>query len=369
MNNLCLHTLSLVGFKNYFHASLHFSEKFNCIVGDNGEGKTNLLDAIYYLSCTKSFLNSTDQQNIHHDSTMFMIQGFFSVASAEEEVVCAQLKDERKQLRVNKSEVIRFADHIGKFPIVLSSPLDIELIFDGSEARRRFMDNLIAQYDRHYLEDLIVYTKALQQRNAQLKLFSKTPYDADSLAVWSLQLIETGKRIYEKRKSVSADFLPVFQKYYSRISSDKERVGWGYKSPLDKGDFEALLNEAMDRDRAMEYTSVGIHKDDWEFKINDQPIKKFASQGQQKSYLLAVKLSQYEFIKQKKQTLPILLLDDVYDKLDERRLTSLLQLLSTPDFGQIVITDTGETRIKNIFENMGQAQKMFKVTNGEVVVC
>ena len=366
MNKLILHKISIVGFKNYSQLNLHFSEKFNCIVGDNGGGKTNLLDAIYYLSFTKSYFNLIDLQNIHPDSNLFLIQGGFRQGENEDEVYCAQVKGERKQVKVNKNEVARFADHVGNFPAVMSSPSDIELIFDGSETRRKFIDSIIAQYDRQYLEDSIAYTKALQQRNAQLKNFSKTGFDADVLGIWNRQLVESGNRIYEKRKKISLELLPVFQKYYSAISADKERVGLTYKSQLDKGDFEALLNESIDKDRIMEYTTVGIHKDDWEFKMNDYPIKKFASQGQQKSYLLSVKLSQYEFIRLQKRVKPILMLDDIYDKLDENRLKRLIDVLSTDEFGQVFITDTNEDRIKTLFKGIKSEMKIFNVRDGEI---
>lgn len=366
MNKLILYKISVVGFKNYSQLNLHFSEKFNCIVGDNGGGKTNLLDAIYYLSFTKSYFNLIDLQNIHPDSNLFLIQGGFKQGENEDEVYCAQVKGERKQVKVNKNEVARFADHVGNFPVVMSSPSDIELIFDGSETRRKFIDSIIAQYDRQYLEDIIAYTKALQQRNAQLKNFSKTGFDADVLGIWNRQLVESGNRIYEKRKKISLELLPVFQKYYSAISADKERVGLTYKSQLDKGDFEALLNESIDKDRIMEYTTVGIHKDDWEFKMNDYPIKKFASQGQQKSYLLSVKLSQYEFIRLQKRVKPILMLDDIYDKLDENRLKRLIDVLSTDEFGQVFITDTNEDRIKTLFKVIKSEMKIFNVRDGEI---
>ena len=366
MNKLILYKISVVGFKNYSQLNLHFSEKFNCIVGDNGGGKTNLLDAIYYLSFTKSYFNLIDLQNIHPDSNLFLIQGGFKQGENEDEVYCAQVKGERKQVKVNKNEVARFADHVGNFPVVMSSPSDIELIFDGSETRRKFIDSIIAQYDRQYLEDIITYTKALQQRNAQLKNFSKTGFDADVLGIWNRQLVESGNRIYEKRKKISLELLPVFQKYYSAISADKERVGLTYKSQLDKGDFEALLNESIDKDRVMEYTTVGIHKDDWEFKMNDYPIKKVASQGQQKSYLLSVKLSQYEFIRLQKRVKPILMLDDIYDKLDENRLKRLIDVLSTDEFGQVFITDTNEDRIKTLFKGIKSEMKIFNVRDGEI---
>ncbi|MBI4929210.1 MAG: DNA replication/repair protein RecF [Bacteroidetes bacterium] len=386
---MTLHKLSLVSFKNYAHADVIFSERFNCIVGNNGEGKTNLLDAIHYLSFTKSYFNPIDSQNIFHDAPLFVIQGEFKVGEKEEEVYpvgqepqscevyCAQKKSERKQVKLNKKEVTRFADHIGMFPVVMTSPSDIELILEGSEIRRKFADSIISQYDRAYLEDIIAYTKVLLQRNAQLKQFSrKGSFDADALKIWDAQLVEFGKRIFNKRKEFSAEFEPIFQKYYELISGGKEKVEIAYQSQLSKGDFEALLNESQDKDRVMEYSTVGVHKDDWEFRMGESesansfsrnyPAKKFASQGQQKSYLLAVKLAQFEFVKQHKQIIPILMLDDIHDKLDEHRTKRLIELVNTNDFGQVFITDTSKERIQKLFKGVNSETKLFKVKDGSI---
>lgn len=368
MEHLSLHKLSLVNFKNYAQAELVFSERFNCITGNNGEGKTNLLDAIHYLSFTKSYFNSIDSQNILHDTPLFVVQGEFKLGEKEFEVFCAQKKGERKQLKVNKNEVLRFADHIGLLPVVMASPSDVELILEGSEIRRKFADTIISQYDRSYLEDIINYTKILLQRNAQLKQFSRSnSFDDDALKIWDTQLVALGNKIFKKRKSFSAEFEPIFKKYYEFISGGKENVQMNYSSQLSNGDFEAMQNEARDKDRAMEYTTVGIHKDDWEFKMNDFSAKKMASQGQQKSYLLAIKLAQFEFIKQHKQFAPILLLDDIHDKLDEQRVKRLIELVSTGEFGQIFITDTGKDRIQKLFKGVKAEIKIFIVKKGEVL--
>lgn len=374
MERLSLHKLSLVSFKNYAHVEIIFSDRFNCIAGNNGEGKTNLLDAIHYLSFTKSYFNPIDSQNIFHDAPMFVIQGEFKVVrrtpsggEKEDEVYCAQKKGERKKVKLNKKEVTRFADHIGLFPVVMTSPSDIELILEGSEIRRKFADSIISQYDRHYLEALIAYTKVLLQRNAQLKQFSKKGnFDSESLRMWDVQLIELGNKIFKKRKEFSAGFEPIFQKYYELISGGKEKVEIAYQSQLSKGDFEALLNETLEKDRVTEYTTVGIHKDDWEFRMNKFPAKKFASQGQQKSYLLSVKLAQFEFIKQHKQIIPILMLDDIHDKLDEQRVKCLIELVSGNDFGQVFITDTSKERVQKLFKGVSAEMKIFKVKDGSI---
>ncbi|HEY4797848.1 MAG TPA: DNA replication and repair protein RecF, partial [Bacteroidia bacterium] len=258
-------------------------------------------------------------------------------------------------------------DHIGMFPVVMASPSDIELILEGSEIRRKFADSIISQYDRNYLENIIAYTKVLLQRNAQLKQFSRSrSFDADSLKIWDVQLVELGKNIYEKRKEFSEGFEPIFQKYYELISGGKEKVDIGYQSQLMKGDFEALLNEALNKDRVMEYSTVGIHKDDWEFKMDGYAVKKFASQGQQKSYLLAVKLAQFEFVKQHRQLIPILMLDDIHDKLDEQRTKHLIELVSSDEFGQVFITDTSKERIQKLFKCVDAEMKLFKVKDGVI---
>ena len=367
MEQLILHKLSLVSFKNYAHANVIFSERFNCIVGNNGEGKTNLLDAIHYLSFTKSYFNPIDSQNIFYDAPLFVIQGDFKIGENDSEVFCAQKKGERKQIKLNKKEVTRFADHIGMFPVVMTSPSDIELILEGSEMRRKFADSIISQYDREYLETIISYTKVLLQRNAQLKQFSKNKsFDAEALKIWDEQLISFGNKIYKKRKEFSAELEPIFQKYYELISGGKEKVAITYQSQLSKGDFEAMLNEAQDKDRVMEYSTVGIHKDDWEFKMDNYPAKKFASQGQQKSYLLSVKLAQFEFVKQHKQIIPILMLDDIHDKLDEHRVKRLIELVSTKNFGQVFITDTSKEQIQKLFNGINADVKIFKVKDGSI---
>lgn len=368
MERLTLCKLSLLGFKNYAHGEVAFSTGFNCITGTNGEGKTNLLDAIHYLSFTKSYFNPIDSQNVLHDAPLFVIQGEFKTGDKTDEVFCAQKRGEPKRFKLNKKEYTRFAEHIGLFPVVMASPSDIELILEGSEIRRKFADSIISQYDRQYLEDLIVYTKILLQRNAQLKQFAKKVYfDAASLKVWDEQLIEYGKKVFEKRKEFALEFQPVFQKYYEMISGGKEKVEISYQSQLSKGDFEALLNEAHERDRAMEYSTVGVHKDDLEFRMDGYPVKKFASQGQQKSYLLAVKLAQFEFVKRHREIIPILMLDDIHDKLDEQRVKRLIELVSTDDFGQVFITDTSKEQVVKLFKGMDAEVKVFEVHDGKVL--
>jgi DNA replication and repair protein RecF len=365
---LSLSKISLLGFKNYEQVDIVFSSRFNCITGDNGEGKTNLLDAIYFLSFTKSYFNSIDSQSILHGAPLFVIQGQFELNEKVDEVFCAQKKGEKKQVKVNKKEVARFADHIGQFPVVMASPTDVELIVEGSEVRRRFVDSIISQYDHSYLEDIILYTKVLLQRNAQLKQFAKAKkFDLEYLKIWDAQLVDCGTRVFKKRKEFSDEFERVFQKYYELISGGKEKVQFAYQSQLAHGDFEALMNEAIDKDKVMEYSTVGIHKDDWEFKMQGFPVKKFASQGQQKSYLLAIKLAQFEFVKQHRKITPILMLDDIHDKLDEQRVKFLLKLVSNNDFGQVFITDTNKDLMVKLFKEMDVEINILKVENGKMM--
>ena len=367
MKQLSLCKLSLVSFKNYAHADVSFSQRFNCITGNNGEGKTNLLDAIHYLSFTKSYFNPIDSQNIFHNAPMFVIQGEFNTGMQKDEIFCAQKKGERKLLKLNKKEYSRFAEHIGLFPVVMASPSDIELILEGSEIRRKFVDSIISQYDRQYLENSISYTKVLLQRNAQLKQFAKKgSFDLDSLKIWDVQLIELGNKIFSTRKVFSVEFEPIFQKYYELISEGKEKVEMEYQSQLGSGDFEALLNESREKDRMMEYSTLGVHKDDWDLKMDNYPVKKFSSQGQQKSYLLAIKLAQFEFVKQHRKIIPIFMLDDIHDKLDERRVKRLIELTSSKEFGQVFITDTSDDRIQKLFNNVEAEVKLFEVKEGEV---
>ena len=363
-----LKKLALLNFKNYPEAELAFSSHVNCFTGNNGEGKTNVLDAIHYLSFCKSFFNPIDSQNILHEAPFFLIQGTFENKDQEDEIYCGLKRNQKKQFKRNKKEYARLADHIGLYPLVMISPADSELITEGSESRRKFIDSVIAQFDREYLESLISYNKVLSQRNALLKQIGYSgKFDKDSLEIWDIQLIDHGKKVYDKREKFINSFIPIFQKHYEFISGAREHVGIEYISHLNKTDFADALATSINRDRAMEYTTVGIHKDDLEFTIDGYPLKKYASQGQQKSFLIALKLAQFDFIKNIKQVTPILLLDDIYDKLDDVRVKQLMELVSSDNFGQLFITDTHPTRLANLFETGNIDFKVFKITNGSVL--
>lgn len=363
-----LEKLSLIHFKNYAECSLSFNKHVNCFIGNNGEGKTNVLDAIHYLSFCKSFFNPIDSQNISHNAPFFVVQGHFLINGNEEEVYCGQKRNQKKQFKRNKKEYTRLADHIGLIPLVMISPSDSELITEGSESRRKFIDSVIAQYDKDYLEYLIKYNKVLSHRNALLKQFAISGnFNYDSLDIWNIQLIEYGIHVYETRKKFIESFISIFQQYYELISGGKELVDIHYNSHLNKAAFTEVLEKALQKDCAMEYTTVGIHKDDLDFLINGYPLKKYASQGQQKSFLIALKLAQFDFIKNIKQTKPILLMDDIYDKLDDNRVKQLMELVCTDNFGQLFITDTHPQRLADLFGKTDAEAKIFLIKNGHAV--
>lgn len=362
-----LKKLSVLNFKNYPEAELSFSKQINCLTGNNGEGKTNILDAIHYLSFCKSFFNPIDSQNILHHSQFFMVQGVFEMPEQDDEIYCGLKRNQKKQFKRNKKEYSRLADHIGLYPLVMISPADSELITEGSESRRKFIDSVIAQFDRDYLENLISYNKVLSHRNALLKQFGDSrQFDKTSLEIWDMQLIEHGKKVHASRQKFIDNFVSTFQAYYELISGGKEKVNIQYVSHLNDNAFADVLEKALNRDRAMEYTTVGIHKDDLEFTINEYPIKKFASQGQQKSFLIALKLAQFDFIKKIKSITPILLLDDIYDKLDDLRVKQLMEIVSSNNFGQLFITDTHPTRLGDLFQSGDVDFKVFRIANGTV---
>ena len=362
-----LNKLTLSNFKNYVQADLDFSEKINCFIGDNGAGKTNILDAIYYLSFCKSYFNPIDSQNIRHGEDFFAIHGnYIRNADKKDNVSCIQKRNTRKQFRINKKEYERLADHIGLLPLVMISPYDRDLINEGSEARRKYIDGVISQFDRMYLDNLLNYNKALAQRNALLKKFAERDrFDQASVDIWDEQLAKYGQNIFEKRKSFLSDFIPIFQHYFQFISDGREKVAIHYDSQLHQEDLQNMLGSHLDRDRILKYTSVGIHKDDLDFRIEDHPVKKFGSQGQQKSFVIAIKLAQFDFTRDIKGFKPILLFDDIFDKLDDQRVEKIINLVSHNSFGQVFITDTQRIRIEKLFEQAKIDHKIYEIRNGE----
>jgi DNA replication and repair protein RecF len=358
-----LQKLSVTGFKNYTQADFVFSARINCFVGNNGVGKTNLLDAIHYLSFCKSCFTSLDAQNIRHGDDFFAIHGhYFRDNDTDELVQCIQKKNQRKRFLINKKEYERLADHIGNFPLVMISPYDRDLINDGSELRRKYIDSVICQFDKFYLDDLIQYNKALLQRNALLKSFGEQHYfSSELLETWDEQMIRLGEQISAKRKFFLEQFIPLFREYYRYISNGSETVGIRYLSNTGELSYREAFKAAIDRDRAAQYCTVGIHKDDLEFTLDDYPVKKFGSQGQQKSFVIAVKLAQFDYTKNIKGFKPILLLDDVFDKLDDLRVSQLIKMVSENSFGQVFITDTSSERIRSIFDAMDIEHEIFSL--------
>lgn len=360
--------LSLINFKNCTETSLELNSSVNCFLGNNGEGKTNLLDAIYYLSYTKSYFNAIDSHNIKFGEPFFVIQGEYDINGAPTNIYCGVKKGVKKQFKFNKKSYSKLAEHIGKFPLVIITPYDSNLILEGSETRRKFLDSLISQFNKPYLDNLIAYNKLLAQRNATLKqMAERQQFNQDLIEVIDIQLIEKGNKIHQDRAQFLEEFIPVFNRYYADISKGNEEVSLNYTSALNNESFENLLKFNINKDRALTYTSKGIHKDDLDFKImNDYSLKKFASQGQQKSFLIALKLAQFEYIKLKKGFSPILLLDDIFDKLDENRVNYILQMIANNQLGQTFITDTSLTKTPEILNKLNVNHQVFKVESGTV---
>jgi len=356
-----LHKITLHNFKNYPEAEFLFSEKINCIVGDNGVGKTNLLDAIHYLSFCKSYFNPNDIQNIRHGEDFFTIHGtYFRKNSTPEVLQCILKKNQRKKFLYNNKEYDRLADHIGLFPLVMISPYDRDLINDGSELRRKYIDSVISQFDTSYLDDLINYNKALYNRNALLKTFAEKRYfDLESLESWDEPLLVLGAEIYRKRSDFLRDFIPLFQHFFSFISGGIEQVSMVYQSQLHGMEFRKLLKESVEKDRTALFTTVGIHKDDLDLLMDGYPVKRFGSQGQQKSYVIAIKLAQFDFTRRVNGFKPVVLLDDVFDKLDNHRVRQVIKLVGENSFGQVFITDTQEENIRKIFDPLAIEHKIF----------
>lgn len=362
-----LKNLTLLNFKNYNSADLIFSNSVTAFVGNNGAGKTNLLDAIHYLCLCKSYFNPIDSQQIKAGEELFLVQGDFVRDEKPEKISCGLKKNQKKSFKRNKKEYDKLADHIGLFPVVMISPYDINLIMDGSEERRRFVDNVISQTDSRYLDELITYNKHLLNRNALLKQVAATrTLDVALLQILDEQLVRSGNIIFEKRKQFLHNFIPFFDKHYQFLTNNAEQVSLSYQSQLNEQNFETLLANAIEKDRLLERTTVGIHKDELQFEIAGMPMKKFGSQGQQKSFLIALKLAQYSYLQKFKNFKPLLLLDDIFDKLDQNRIHKLMEMVSHHDFGQIFITDTDKQRVAKVFEQIAIDVDLFDVSEGSV---
>lgn len=365
-----LQELRLFNFKNYAEASLKFDQPLTCFFGSNGSGKTNLLDAMHYLSFTKSAVNPSDAQNIKLGESQFMIKGNFSDNGKIKEVICSFQQGQKKTIREDGQECIKFSDHVGKYPVVLIAPQDIELIWDGSEVRRKFFDSLLSQIDHSYLENLITYTSFLKQRNSALKMFAERGQtDHDLLAGYDQKLIPAATSIFEKRKKFIQEFIPTFQKHYQNLSDSKaEQMDIQYRSDLEEVDFGEMLQRNLQRDLITQRTTAGIHRDDFLFLLNGNEVKRYGSQGQQKSFLIALKLAEFQVIAENKKFKPLLLLDDIFDKLDDRRINKILKLVTEGMFGQLFITDASPDRCKEILKHMNLKPGILTIENGKFIM-
>lgn len=378
-----LKSINILNFKNIREADLCFADKINCFIGLNGQGKTNLLDAIYYLSFTKSAFTSLDSQNITHDEQFSMIQGNYELCGEEEQITCGLKRGVKKQFRRGKKDYKRLIDHIGLLPLVMVSPYDQELILEGSEARRKFIDGVISQYDKTYLEQLTRYGELLKQRNALLKQLDPDSnggpamqmHEAEAVFdVLEMQMAALDRSIFASRTTFVEQFIPVFSEMYAAIAGGKAEAGeisLRYVSQLQNRDIEQSLSRTRSRDIILGWTSQGIHKDELEMQLSGYPLKQVGSQGQQKTFLLALKLAQAIFLsrtaeQQGREVLPILLLDDIFDKLDSERVERIISLVSSSRFGQIFITDTDRQHISSLLEAHAATSKIFSVSSGTI---
>jgi len=353
-NNITIYTLNkivLTQFKNYERETLDFIPEFNVLTGKNGVGKTNVMDAIYYLCMSKSYFGHSDRQISKHGCDFFRLAGDFTQGKKTLKIVAKVKNGSKKEFEKNGRKYDKLADHIGLLPIVFITPDDNSLVRDGSAERRKLLDNTLAQSDAGYLQHLIRYNKLLRQRNAALKKFAETRQVNHALLdTYDQQMAAPAREIFHFRKQMTSQLIPFFQEQYNEISAQAETVGLSYKSALNDNDFPSLIRAAREKDIILQRTTAGIHKDDLVFTIGDYPIKQLASQGQLKTYIIAIKLAQYQVLKSIKKYPPILLLDDIFDKLDNQRVTALVQMLVKRDYGQIFITDTEPGRIRNIIK-------------------
>lgn len=363
---MILNRITILNYKNLEQVELSFSPKLNCLFGRNGMGKTNLLDALYFLSFCKSAGNPVDSQNIRHEADFFMIQGFYEEKNGElEEIYCGMKRRQKKQFKRNKKEYSRLADHIGFIPLVMVSPADQELILGGSEERRRFMDVVISQFDKAYLEALIRYNKALAQRNVLLK--SDLPVDEELFSVWEEMMAQAGEVVFAKREAFIREFTPIFQDFYAYISQEHEAVTLTYESHARDTSLYEVIRQSRQRDQIMGFSLKGIHKDELVMQLGGYPLRREGSQGQNKTYLVALKLAQFDFLKRMGRTTPLLLLDDIFDKLDAHRVEQIVKLVAGKRFGQIFISDTNREHLDAILQKVESDYRIFKVEDGRVI--
>ena len=361
---MVIRELNIINFKNIAEATLTFSPGFNCFVGNNGVGKTNILDALYHLSMCKSYFNLPDLQNIRHGEPFFVVQGKYEREGEELDVYCGVKRGQKKVFKKNQKAYDKLSEHIGLLPLVMVSPEDVVLIDGGSEERRKLIDGIISQCDRGYLHQLIRYNKALSQRNSLLKSSVGKVLDVEMLSIWDEQLAECGEVIMQKRAGFLAE---VFQSYYELLSLGRETVTLSYKVSVKEGDMLSALRASLERDRIMTYTTTGAHRDDILLNIGDYPVKKIGSQGQKKTFLIALKLAQYAWLHRMSGVKPLLLLDDIFDKLDADRVNQIVAIVRGDMFGQVFITDTNREHIDDILKLQHTEYKLFKVEQGEIL--
>ena len=361
---MILEKLSLINYKNIQTATLELSPKINCLIGQNGVGKTNVLDAIYFLSFCHSASNPTDSQVIRHGADFLVAEGSYS---DDLTIYCGMKRGTKKHFKRNKKEYKRLSEHIGLIPLVMVSPSDTLLIEGGSEERRRLMDLVISQYDRGYIESMNRYNKALLQRNTMLK--QEEEPDVEVLSLWEEQMALEGERIYQRRDAFVKELVPIFQHYYEQISGNKEQVAIEYVSHCQRGPLLEVIQRDRAKDRIMGYSLHGVHRDDLVFSLGGHPLKREGSQGQHKTFVISLKLAQFDFLKRtNNQTTPLLLLDDIFDKLDAERVEQIVRLVAGDDFGQIFITDTNREHLDRILSRSSHDYKIFHVENGEINV-
>ena len=357
-----LKELSLTNYKNFESLKFSFDTKIICFVGLNGVGKTNILDSIYHLSYTKSYFNPIPSQNIKHGETFFFISGKYMIHDKEENILVSLKKGDKKIIKRNNKLYKKFSDHIGKIPLVLISPDDRNLIIEGSETRRKFIDGIISQTDKEYLNNLIDYNKTLKQRNALLKMFyDNSESIRKTIDIYDRQLTSDAQKIYDKRREFLNEFIPIFKSRYKELSNDKENVEIKHSSDISPDqNLYKLLKNSLEKDLRFQYTTKGIHKDDLNLSLDNFPIKKYGSQGQQKTFLIAMKLAQFDYLS-KLDSKPILLLDDIFDKLDDTRVKQIINLVNQEKFNQIFISDTNKTRSENIIKKVNKSYKIFEI--------
>lgn len=357
-----LKELSLTNYKNFESLKFSFDTKIICFVGLNGVGKTNILDSIYHLSYTKSYFNPIPSQNIKHGETFFFISGKYMIHDKEENILVSLKKGDKKIIKRNNKLYKKFSDHIGKIPLVLISPDDRNLIIEGSETRRKFIDGIISQTDKEYLNNLIDYNKTLKQRNALLKMFyDNSESIRKTIDIYDRQLSSDAQKIYDKRREFLNEFIPIFKSRYKELSNDKENVEIKHSSDISPDqNLYKLLKNSFEKDLRFQYTTKGIHKDDLNLNLDNFPIKKYGSQGQQKTFLIAMKLAQFDYLS-KLDSKPILLLDDIFDKLDDTRVKQIINLVNQEKFNQIFISDTNKTRSENIIKKVNKSYKIFEI--------